>query len=484
MAERIARFPWGSTPLGPSNGWSETLRVTLRLAIASATPMVMLVGPDGILLYNDAYARFAGARHPGILGLPATEAWPEIADFNRGVIATAMRGEALFLESQPLTLRRNETPEEIWVDLDYTPLIDGSGHSEGMLCIVYETTSSVAMQAELAMSEAKFRALADSMPQMVWSTRPDGFHDYYNARWYEFTGVPSGSTDGEGWNNMFHPDDQSRAWELWRHSLRTGEPYEIEYRLRHHSGEYRWTLGRALPLRDGEGAILRWFGTCTDIHETKLAAEEREMVAQELSHRIKNIFSVLTGIIALSARSFPEAKSFAEQLRQRIFAMGRAHDFVRPHSAASKPRARQSSLQTLIKLLLDPFDDKQGRIRFEGEDAVIDDASATPLALLFHELATNAAKYGALAAEDGTVTITGASEGENTRITWKERAVTVKEPSRIGQGFGSRLMALSVEGQLGGRVERAWEADGLRLEIIIHTAALSRSGRLRVQHAD
>ena len=94
------------------------------------------------------------------------------------------------------------------------------------------------------------------MPQMIWSTLPDGSHDYYNAQWYVFTGVPEGSTDGEGWNDMFHPDDQDRAWGVWRHSLETGEPYEIEYRLRHRSGEYRWTLGRALPVRGEDGAII------------------------------------------------------------------------------------------------------------------------------------------------------------------------------------------------------------------------------------
>ena len=101
-----------------------------------------------------------------------------------------------------------------------------------------------------------FAILTDAMPQMVWSTRPDGFHDYYNARWYEFTGVPAGSTDGEGWNGMFHPDDQERARQRWTRSLETGEPYEIEYRLRRHDGVYRWTLGRANPIRDADGRFL------------------------------------------------------------------------------------------------------------------------------------------------------------------------------------------------------------------------------------
>jgi PAS domain S-box-containing protein len=88
-----------------------------------------------------------------------------------------------------------------------------------------------------------FHVIADSIDQLIWTTRADGYHDYFNRRWYEFTGMPEGTTDGEEWNGMFHPDDQDRAWEVWRRSLATGDPYHIEYRLRHRSGQYRWVLG-------------------------------------------------------------------------------------------------------------------------------------------------------------------------------------------------------------------------------------------------
>src|SRR5205823_5441075 len=83
------------------------------------------------------------------------------------------------------------------------------------------------------------------------------------------TGIAPGETDGERWANMFHPDDRERAWKLWRHALASGELYEVEYRLRHHSGDYRWVLGRALPVRDAQGRIVRWMGTCTDIDQQK-----------------------------------------------------------------------------------------------------------------------------------------------------------------------------------------------------------------------
>jgi PAS domain S-box-containing protein len=159
-------------------------------------------------------------------------------------------------------------------------VLDTRTRNEGPTALQLETLEVLAAQvmAQLELrralrkqqqSESQFRAVTDSMPQMVWSTLPDGFHDYYNARWYEFTGVAAGSTDGEGWSGMFHPDDQGRAWTRWRHSLATGEPYEIEYRLRHRSGVYRWTLGRAMAIRDESGEIARWFGTCTDIDDLK-----------------------------------------------------------------------------------------------------------------------------------------------------------------------------------------------------------------------
>jgi PAS domain S-box-containing protein len=158
-------------------------------------------------------------------------------------------------------------------------------------------TASERLRNEQALqeSEAKFRIITNAMPQMVWSTLPDGYHDYYNQRWYEFTGMPEGSTDGDAWNGIFHPEDQERAWGLWQHSLRTGEPYEIQYRLRHRSGEYRWTLGRALPIYSDAGKITRWMGTCTDIHDQKVAEERlKEADARKdeflamLAHELRN----------------------------------------------------------------------------------------------------------------------------------------------------------------------------------------------------
>lgn len=337
-----------------------------------------------------------------------------------------------------------------------------------------ESRTSAISRATIADSEGRFRVLADSMPQMVWSTLPDGFHDYYNARWYEFTGMPAGSTDGDGWNGIFHPDDQERAWAIWRHSLATGEQYQIEYRLRHRDGTYRWTLGRALPVTDAAGTITRWIGTCTDIHEQKLASEEREIIAQELSHRIKNIFAVISGLITFAARAHPEFKGIAEDLRHRVTALGRAHDFVRPHSARSRPDAEQTSLHGLLDALFLPYQSATTqRLHVGGTDVAIDDRSATPLALLFHELATNATKYGALSNDAGSVSVTSLAEGDDIMLVWQEQGGPVVEPPET-TGFGAQLIDLSASRQLGGTVVHDWAPDGLRVVVEVSRAALSR----------
>ncbi|AQR62817.1 histidine kinase [Brevundimonas sp. LM2] len=330
--------------------------------------------------------------------------------------------------------------------------------------------------ADLAESEAKFRAIADSLPQMVWSTRPDGFHDYYNARWYEFTGVPAGSTDGEGWNGMFHPDDQDRAWAAWQQSLQTGDLYEIEYRLRRADGIYRWTLGRATPIRNAEGTITRWFGTCTDIDDLKKMEQGKDLLSQELSHRIKNIFAVISALIALSAREYPEAKAFAGAVRNRIGALARAHEFVRPHSEVSRPTVGDTTLHTFLGALFQPYSDNAGRPRvlIDGEDAVFDDQAATSVALLFHELATNAAKYGALSREDGRVLLNTRAEQERFILRWTEVGGPPVTGVPARAGFGTSLATLSVEGQLGGRLERKWLSEGLVVEANLPATALSR----------
>ncbi|WP_420456979.1 PAS domain-containing protein [Rubrivirga sp.] len=182
--------------------------------------------------------------------------------------------------------RAVETREAVQFDAPYDPLgrhfsVRAFPFDGGIT--VYFTDVSEARRTEAALreSERQLRQLTESLPQLVWTTTPDGYHDYFNERWYAYTGMPRpdepggenrGGAQGFRWADYVHPDDLDAAAARWAHSLATGEPYEVEYRFRRaDDGAYRWFIGRADPLRAPDGQILRWFGTCTDIDDQKRA---------------------------------------------------------------------------------------------------------------------------------------------------------------------------------------------------------------------
>ena len=322
-----------------------------------------------------------------------------------------------------------------------------------------------AARAALQESERRFEVLADAIPQMAWSTDPTGKPDYFNARWYEFTGTKVGEHFSERWIDLVHPDDRDRAASAWNAAVASGEPYEVDYRLRRKDGDHRWTLARGLPIKDDQGKIVRWFGSNTDIHETRLLMENQRLLSKELSHRIKNIFSVVSGLVSFSSRGNPHYQALASVLTDRIAALGRAHNYVRP---VSDEPASETTLKALLEDLFAPYGDADGaRVRIEGGDVRIGERVVTPLALTFHEIATNAAKYGALSVADGYVLLSIEERDGYLDLSWKEAGGPPVKPleDRGERGFGSDLVVLSVERQLAGTIRYDWHEDGVRIAV-------------------
>jgi PAS domain S-box-containing protein len=176
------------------------------------------------------------------------------------------------------------------------PIRDAAGRVEGALVAQIDISEQVRAEAALRESEIKFRAIANAIPHLVWSCLPGGTHDFFNDRWYEYTGLPPGPADTERWPEIVHPDDRARAGQLWQQALASGKPYEIEYRLRYHpTGEYRWCLTRAVPVHGPDGRLIRWLGTVTDVHEQRLTADELRRAAAKkdeflamLAHELRN----------------------------------------------------------------------------------------------------------------------------------------------------------------------------------------------------
>jgi PAS domain S-box-containing protein len=404
LGRLISGFDWAATSVGPIAVWPGYLRTTVSTILRSPVPIVTLWNPDGVMIYNDAYSVFAAARHPRLLGSCVREGWPEVADFNDHVMRTVLGGGSLSYRERELTLFRAGRAEQVWLDLDYSPVLDECHRPAGVIAIVFDVTEKIRAQRRLQAERAQFgrmfdqspsfmslkygpehrteianpayhrlmgardmigrpvseafpelagqgfqtwldrayatgeahqataapllvrrtadgpleerfvdlvyqpirdergavvgifaqgndvtdRVLAERlarekdanlqavmqiMPNHLWTARPDGSVDWVNERATEYFGLPDLRTDRERWLETVHPDDRASSGAAYLTAIRTGTPYEAEFRARRHDGEWRWFLARAVPVRDAQGAIIRWVGTNTDIHERKLAED-------------------------------------------------------------------------------------------------------------------------------------------------------------------------------------------------------------------
>jgi len=451
----------------------EIARLSLMFEQAPGATAI-LRGPRHVFeIANPAYLQLVGRND--ILGKSVDQALPEVASqgFIELLDTVYQSGVPYAGRAIPVVLDRSGIREQRHLDFVYQPISDGAGDRYGIFVQATDVTDTIRAVAALRESEERYQAIVNSIDQMIWSTLPDGYHDYYNDRWYEYTGMPKGSTDGEAWNGVFHPDDQERAWKVWRHSLATGAPYHIEYRLRHRSGEYRWVIGRAQCVRNDAGEIIRWYGTCTDLHDLKMAEEARQLLTHELNHRVKNLFQLFSAMVFMTGRSTNTAAEMSAALKERLQALSRAHDIVRVGGADPMP-AHSVLLIHLAEQILAPHlsDAQHGKVSLTGPEILLGEKSATAMALILHELATNAIKYGALGHADGTVMIGWEFAGDSLVLTWSERNSSAAIAKPASTGFGSRLIKSAVEGQLGGRADIVWKPSGVQLRLELSRARL------------
>nr|WP_314074105.1 PAS domain-containing protein [uncultured Roseococcus sp.] len=347
------------------------------------------------------------------------------------------------------------------------PMRDKNGAASCLAGILIDITEQTEAVEALEQSNRRFNIVSESIPEIVWSTDAQGQHDYFNCRWTEFTGIATEDILPETWKELVHPDDKPRVDETWKTCLATGETYSIDYRFRYRDGSYRWLKVLAKPLRNPEGAITRWYGTSTDIDDAKHLEAEREIVARELDHRIGNLFALVNALVRLTAYEASDVAAVTEALQGRLKALHDAHRLIR----RNQDRASTTTTE-LLRRLLAPYDTGGDRITITGDDLPVDSTALTPIALIFHELATNAVKYGALSDGEGRLRIELSHVDDRCRIRWLE-VVASQPSSHQGAGLGSQLFDAIVEGQLQGKATRSASHEGLTIEIDLPVSSLS-----------
>jgi PAS domain S-box-containing protein len=283
LAALIKTFDWSSTPLGPIERWPQSLKTATGLVVHSPVPIVMLWGPDGVMIYNDAYSVFAGGRHPKLLGSNVREGWPEVADFNDNVMKVGLSGGTLAYKDQELTLYRHGAAEQVWMNLDYSPVIGEDGEAAGVIAIVVETTERVLADRRAAAEQARRQRWFDQMPGFVAIlVGPEHIYEYVNNAYVTLAG--SRDLIGLKVRGAFPELEGQGFYELLDQVYAKGERYVargLPVRLMNDPNN-RFIDLLYEPIRDQHGKVTGIFVGGYDVTETHRAAAALRASEMEL----------------------------------------------------------------------------------------------------------------------------------------------------------------------------------------------------------
>lgn len=497
MARMIRSRDWSQHPFGSTDQWPQSLRSALSICLHSAFPTAIYWGPELRLLYNDAWAPIPGPRHPAALGAPAREVWadiwPVIGPQFEQLMAT---GEGVFVEDQMLPMQRTGLPEETYWSYSFTAIRGEDGVIVGIFNSGSETTHKVRQQRQnkYLLELENYLSTVHEADRM-WSTGAKMLARHLSVDSVQFgeifdldsqvtslTGekTRSGATSE---NLILALDGQHRGTLLAGHELAIGDrsldPAAPETGV---AGQLRAVGARAMlavPSPKSEGSALVALLTSSaprswspyDIsaaHETlsrlagavdrERAAERERIMVQEIDHRSRNALATALSILRLTRAQTIE--EFRSKIEDRVSALARVHSLL------ASEHWLAVDLRTLIGQELAPFTfgDNQ-RARLSGKPVRLPSDIAQAVTLVFHELATNAVKHGALRREDGRLEVEWSVNDQGIcRLVWSEHSPTF-EPSTGGaqvDGIGSALLSRVVRSQLRGVIEKSYSADGLR----------------------
>ena len=325
--------------------------------------------------------------------------------------------------------------------------------------------------ARAGWSEARVRRAIASAGVALWAWNVDTDRLVLDARAHEMWAVAkSPDVSFEDLSSRIHPADIHRVRAAFNATRGMDGPFEIDFRIMV-GEEVRWISARG----DGghaEAVQRQRFGVFLDVTGRKRVEEAHELLAGEMSHRVKNLLTIAASLTTITSRSTTTTVDMARELTQRLIALGRANELVRPMRGKAD---KSVLLGDLVSVLLAPYEDRarlDERIRVSVPRIGVKESAAMALALVFHELATNSVKYGALSTEAGMLDVSAVVIDDEVKIVWTESdGPPVKQPDKT-EGFGSALVRMSVAGTLGGAIDYDWDEKGLIVTLRVEYASL------------
>lgn len=463
MARLIRHHDWSATSLGPIEAWPEALKAAIRMVLRTPIPIVMLWGPNGVMIYNDGYTEFAADRHPGMLGMAVREGWAEVADFNDNVMKVCLAGGTLSYQDQELTLNRNGRAQQVWMNLDYSPIPDEAGKPAGVMAIVVETTARVLADRWKAEERDRFQRLFEQAPSFMAMLRGENHvFELVNPGYMRLVGHRDvlGRPVAEAL-----PEVAAQGFiDMLDTAFRDGEavtgdalPVMLE-RRKGEAPEQRYVDLVYQPIRDDNDNVTHMFVQGSDVTERVVARRQQEMLMHELNHRVKNTLAVVRSLATRTLRGAASLEEAEASLSARIVALSRAQNIL------TRRNGEGAEIGTVVSAAVQSRNENSQRFQIDGPGFKLNSDAALALSLALHELWTNATKYGALSTEAGHVSIRWSIETHDSdailRFIWEEAGgPRVAPPTR--KGFGSTLIKDAVATETDGRVDLDYRKTGV-----------------------
>lgn len=468
----MRRHDWSRSPLGSPDHWPQSLRSVVGLLLHSKFPMFVAWGPDLGFLYNDAYAEILGAKHPAALGARFYDIWSEIWDDISPLIDAALEGRASYSENLRLLVLRGEREEEAWFTFSYSPVRAEDGRIAGMFCAVHETTSTVVAEARLRDERQRLHDMFQQAPTfMALLSGPEHRFELANPDYMQLIGNRPviGRTVAEALQDAV---DQGYL-DLLDRVYATGEPFVAEamrYSFQTSPGGApveRYVDFVYQPLKHRLGRVTGIFVQGADVtdralHERALRESEDKLklMVLELNHRVKNNLATVQAIAVQTLRGDRSPEEMRETFLQRISALAAAHDIL------TREQWEGVTIGSIADAVLGALGAVGERIRLAGPEVRVSSKAALALSMAFHELGTNALKYGALSTGAGHVELSwAAAPPSDLTVEWREQGgPAVQPPGR--RGFGSRLLERGLAAELGGMIDMRFDPGGVRCLIV------------------
>ena len=437
-----------------------------------------LAGPEHVYEFvNESYRRLFGARE--FLGKSVRDVFPELR--GQGYFELLDRvyasGERVVAHHMPARLEdpRTGAVTEQLLDFIYAPVLDEAGQVSGIFCEGFEVTETVRASQALAQGEEQLRLATEASEVGLWDLDVPDDRLFWPARVKAMFGIsPDKPVSMADFSAGLHPDDRERVTAAFAAATDPEQRalYDVEYRtVGKEDGVLRWVAAKGRGIFDDAGRCVRVIGTALDISVRKRAEEHMRLMVNELNHRVKNTLATVQGIATQTLTRSEIPTDVRETLTSRLMALARAHDVLTNEKWAG------ADIHEMAEAAAAPYRGMDSSpFKLNGPRMNVPPNTAIALALVFHELATNAAKYGALSIPGGEVRLTWSAapstEGRLLQLTWREiGGPPVSPPQRTG--FGTRLIRRGLAAELGGAIELDYQPAGLvcTIEAVVAPAA-------------